>query len=382
MNLYQASNQWATRPADERFWTLDEARAATYAYHKSAAETRVVIRDLRVAAQGTEVVLVGPKGGAATLTHWAFGQLAIRAGAPAAYLRTLPAALVEQNLAHGLALRAEDDETRILMHRNGHLIVRAFNGDDYTRVWNYEVLDRLVALRDANPTWRVPPARPAMSDQPGTRRATEADVLMTSGGGGLSINVGDLIAPAGIYASDHDMFVLLINEANRIEDGSAGGLSRGIIVTNSEVGAASITLRTFFFRHVCGNHIIWDVTGVKAVRVRHVGRVRGRAWGAVEAEMRTYANTAAGETERAIAAARVYRLAPTRAKLIERVFEKDILSKVQAERAYDAAAEHDEDPLTAWGFVQGVTYASQATTYMDERVKMEQAVQPIMRLAA
>jgi hypothetical protein len=31
-NLYAASNQWAVRPADERFWTLEEARDACKAY--------------------------------------------------------------------------------------------------------------------------------------------------------------------------------------------------------------------------------------------------------------------------------------------------------------------------------------------------------------
>ena len=45
-----------------------------------------------------------------------------------------------------------------------------------------------------------------------------------------------MIAPAGIYASDHDMFAFLVNEEYRIDDGSDGGLARGFFVQNSEVG--------------------------------------------------------------------------------------------------------------------------------------------------
>ncbi len=35
-------------------------------------------------------------------THWSFGQLASQVGAPAAYLRQLPAALAGINLQYGL----------------------------------------------------------------------------------------------------------------------------------------------------------------------------------------------------------------------------------------------------------------------------------------
>lgn len=35
-------------------------------------------------------------------THWSFGQLAVQLGAPAAYLRNLPAALAGINLQYGL----------------------------------------------------------------------------------------------------------------------------------------------------------------------------------------------------------------------------------------------------------------------------------------
>jgi len=51
-----------------------------------------------------------------------------------------------------------------------------------------------------------------------------------------------MISPAGIYASDHDMFSFLVNEEYRIDDGSDGGLARGFFVQNSEVGAENAQL--------------------------------------------------------------------------------------------------------------------------------------------
>ena len=41
MNLMTASQQWATRPADERFWTVEELAAATKKLRESAIETSV-----------------------------------------------------------------------------------------------------------------------------------------------------------------------------------------------------------------------------------------------------------------------------------------------------------------------------------------------------
>jgi len=80
--------------------------------------------------------------------------------------------------------------------------------EKYTRIWNWEIADRLNEMVEKG--WRVPPARPAMPNQPGTRPATVQDVLDVAGF--LSVNLGDPIAPAGLYASDHDMFAFLVFE--------------------------------------------------------------------------------------------------------------------------------------------------------------------------
>jgi hypothetical protein len=153
---------------------------------------------------------------------------------------------------------------------NGHTKLRSINSDKYARFWNAEVFAALLPLTERG--WVTPPARPSTVEDLRSRPATVADVLTRrTAGGGLTVRVGDPIAPAGIYASDHDMFAFLVNEDLRIDDGTPDGLARGFFVSNSEVGAGALKFKAFYYRHVCGNHIVWGAEEVVDVSIRHVG---------------------------------------------------------------------------------------------------------------
>lgn len=106
-NLSIVSNQWATRPNDERFLSLDALETAVGGRDGRSVEKRVLLSQTAVQATETDITLRGPSGNALPLTHWAFGQLCARAGAPAGYLRTLPAPLAVQPLAWSLTNRRE-----------------------------------------------------------------------------------------------------------------------------------------------------------------------------------------------------------------------------------------------------------------------------------
>ena len=73
---------------------------------------------------------------------------------------------------------------------------------------------------------------------------------------------------AGLYASDRDVFMFLIDEDHPIEVRNER-LSRGLFIWNSEVGKSSFGLTTFLYRYVCGNHIVWGAENVKEIRIRH-----------------------------------------------------------------------------------------------------------------
>lgn len=386
MNLYQANSQWSTRPADERFWTLQDLHNACDHHRTTARQATVKMRDLAFrAGDDGNVLLAGPTGTEATLTHWSFGQIAGRISAPADYLRSLPAPLAAQNLNHGLQRLDADATGRALFHQNGSLVCRCVTSDQYTRIFNSEVTSRLLPLESAG--WRVPPARPVHPNQPGARPATEADVLRDrDGGGGLSVNVGDMISPAGLYASDHDMFAFLVNEERIIQDGSEGGLARGFFVTNSEVGAAALKVTKFLYRHVCGNHIVWGAKAVSELRIVHRGAADRRFAYQLAAELKVYANQAASIEEARIVEAKSCILGDTKDEVLDRLFKGNVLPRKGLEKAYEyAEIEADThaagSPRTAWGFAQGITRLSQDTQFADKRNEIDRAAGRVLEMA-
>lgn len=350
MELFAASSQWATRPDDERFATIADLTTATKHYANFARESTVKYGQLAVIADGTEVKVVGPSANPARLTHWAFGQLSARLGAPAEYLRTLPAQLAVDNLSHGFTRRDLDSSAKLLIHSNGSLLVRAFTGEGYARIWNYEVAERLQPLMDAG--WTVPPSY------------TDAE------------------KPSGLYASDHDMFAFLVNQDRGIrEPGQPGQLYRGVFIENSEVGASSLRCTRFLLREVCGNHIVWGATEVIEMAIRHVGDINSKA-SSFFAQVREYADDSANDDEAKIKRAFNFKIGDTKEEVLDRIFGKGILSRKQTDAAYEIAEKVEQlDPRTAWGLAQGVTRIARDLPFADTRVALEKKAGAILQMA-
>jgi hypothetical protein len=356
MELFKAHAQWANRPEDERFTSLESLHAACKEYAGSAAEKDVAFADLRVENVDGDVRLVGKAGVSARLTHWAFGQLCSKVEAPASYLRELPATLACQNLNHGLAQRVKDAAGRtaasLLFHRNGSLLLRAITTDAYTRIWNHEVAERLLDLQIQGWT----PAKP-------------------------DIRVVDNRLP--LYASDHDMFAFLSNKNVTVQEaGGDGAMYRGVIVENSEVGASALKLTRFLYREMCGNHIIWGASNVIDISVRHVGSARQK-WGYYAAKIRQYAEGSVSEDEAKIKAARSCVIGGTKTEVLDALFGKRqvSLSRRVLEAGYDAVVpREDGDPATKWGIMQGLTRYSQTLPYADERTRIDKAAGRIMEV--
>lgn len=353
MELFKAHQQWKTRPEDERFSTLTELHTATRHYAESARERESVrVDSLRVENVEGDVHLVGRGGVPATLTNWAFGQLCARVGAPASYLRELPATLAAQNLNHGLAQRVADAaeaSVNLLFHLNGGFVLRALTSDRYERIWNWEVAERLLDLESQGWEPAVPDIRAEM-DPRGPRPS--------------------------LYASDHDLFAFIRHTQRTInEPGNPDGLQRGLIAENSEVGASKLRLTRFLYREMCGNHIIWGASDVIELSARHVGNVRERLelW---SGEIRKYMDASASEDEAKIAASKTRIIAATKEQVLDALFGKRSinLSRKTLEAGYAAVnLEQDGDPRSPWGIAQGLTRHSQTLPYADKRTEIDRA---------
>jgi len=256
--LSTASHQWASRPDDERFTSLFDMQR--FMHRQRDISTNYVVANRKLICEPVSddpqmkgMRLRGANGAAYDFTHWSFGQLSSLAGAPAGYLRKLPAPIAADNLNYGLRFLRDVEEVGVLMAKDpaeGLYQMRAATGPNYGRVWNADIVDTLVQRfgDGISGDWRVP------------------------GEFGVAVDVTK--ANTTLYASDRDMFVFLADEVNRIEipnrrDGKAGSLARGFYVGNSETGASKLVIAAFFFDYVCMNRNIWGVEGFQEISIRH-----------------------------------------------------------------------------------------------------------------
>ena len=99
MNDLTVSKQWADRPADQRFLTLDELAAHVNKWDSESREVRAHVKDISCVLNddGDDLrVIIPALERPAELTHWSMGGLSQRIGAPAPYLRSLPVELAAE----------------------------------------------------------------------------------------------------------------------------------------------------------------------------------------------------------------------------------------------------------------------------------------------
>ena len=77
-----------------------------------------------------------------------------------------------------------------------------------------------------------------------------------------------------LYASDRDVFLFLVDdlnpiEAGRLPDGSPDLYFRGFYCWNSEVGARTLGIASFYLRAVCQNRNLWCVEDFEEITIRH-----------------------------------------------------------------------------------------------------------------
>jgi hypothetical protein len=98
----RVSSEWFNRPDDERYLSLEDLWASVKGRSERGRSRVVQTADIHVEAardNPERLHLMLPKAQEPVApTHWAFGQLASIVGAPASYLRQLPAPLAGINL--------------------------------------------------------------------------------------------------------------------------------------------------------------------------------------------------------------------------------------------------------------------------------------------
>ncbi len=202
----RVSSEWFSRPDDERFLSLGDLSRSVRG-RSERSRTRVVESALiHVEASRNDperLALILPGADApVTPTHWSFGQLASQVGAPAAYLRQLPAPLAAINLQYGLTShRAEQIKT--LETDSGRMELRAVTGPDYGRIYDHELVEavqKIAGNGTGDTRWKVPGVLDWSTDVYNPRVDITRDTTT-------------------LYASDRDVFLFLVDDLNPIEAG-------------------------------------------------------------------------------------------------------------------------------------------------------------------
>src|SRR5580692_8993332 len=228
--LMQASRQWATRPADERYASLLDMQSYMTRRRDRSRATVESTRALTVLPDQSDPghrglflgVERGPLAGQQLApTHQAFGQICSLAAtpSPASYFREsrLPAELIADALNFNLRFTRDVEDVGVLAtlgdEDNGLGVpagseLRAATGPAYGRIWDADIVDALVERfgDGVSGHWRVP------------------------GEFGNRITVTK--ENTTLFASDRDTFVFLADEDRRIEvpdrrNGSGGSMARG-----------------------------------------------------------------------------------------------------------------------------------------------------------
>ena len=369
----RVSSEWFSRPDDERFLSLSDLQASVRA-RSERSRTRVVesaaIR-VEVARDDAESLTLALPGGEAPVapTHWSFGQLASLVGAPASYLRQLPAPLAAINLQYGLAThRAEQVKT--LETADGRTELRAVTGPDYGRIYDHELVSAVMKIAGdgvGDTRWKIPGVLDWRTGiyNPNAAVSRESTTL---------------------YASDRDVFLFLVDDLNPIEagklpDGSPDLFFRGFYCWNSEVGAKTLGLASFYLRAVCQNRNLWGVEDFQEIVIRHSKYASDRFAREAAPALTRFANSSPQPFITSIKSAReriVARDDDTRSDFLR----KRGFSKAETAAIIETVlAEEGRPPASIFDFVQGITAVARGKAHQDSRLDYEARAKRLLETA-
>jgi hypothetical protein len=291
-------------------------------------------------------------------THWSFGQLASLVGAPANYLRQLPASLAGINLQHGLTShRAELVKT--LEVEDGRVELRALTGPDYGRIYDHELVtavQRIAGDGTGDTRWKVP----GVLDWSTGIYKPRIDVTRDT---------------TTLYASDRDVFLFLVDDLNPIEaglpDGSPDLYFRGFYCWNSEVGAKTLGIASFYLRAVCQNRNLWGVEEFEEITIRHSKFAASRFAHEAGPALTRFASSSSMPFVNGIKAARKRIVARTDEERTEFLRKRGFSKSETAKIIETVLADEGRKPESIFDFVQGITAVARAKSHQDARLDLE-----------
>ncbi len=370
----RVSSEWFSRPDDERYLSLTELHAAVRGRAERATARTVETKALRIEASrdnAERLALVVPgRAEPVAPTHWSYGQLCSLVGAPASYMRQLPAPLAGINLQHGL-LSHRAELVKTLEADDGRIELRAVTGPDYGRIWDHELVEavmRIAGSGTGDTRWKVP----GLLDWSNMTHNPFVEVTKDT---------------TTLYASDRDVFLFLVDdahpiEAGRLPNGDPDLYFRGFYAWNSEVGSKTLGIASFYLRAVCMNRNIWGAEGFEEISIRHSKFAGHRFAHQAAPALTRFADSSPMPFMAGIRAAReaiVARKDEDRETFLrKRGFSRPETEKIIA----TVLAEEGRPPESVFDFVQGITALARTRPHQDARLELEAKAAKLLSAAA
>ena len=373
-NIGRVSSEWFSRPDDERYLSLTELYGAVKARADRATARTVESRAVRVEASRDDaerlaLVIPGQEQPVAP-THWSFGQLCSLVGAPASYMRQLPAPLAGINMQHGL-LTHRAELVKTLETEDGRVELRAVTGPDYGRIWDHELVAAVMKIAGngvGDTMWKVP----GILDWATMTHNPFVDVTKDT---------------TTLYASDRDVFLFLVDdthpiEAGRLPNGDPDLYFRGFYCWNSEVGSKTLGIASFYLRAVCMNRNLWGVEGFEEISIRHSKFAAQRFAHEAAPALTSFANSSPAPFVAGIKAARERIVARTDEDR-ESFLRKRGFSKAETGKIIETVLQEEgRPPESIFDFVAGMTAHARTKAHQDSRLELEGKAKALLEKAA
>ncbi|ODR88480.1 DUF932 domain-containing protein [Sinorhizobium alkalisoli] len=370
----RVSSEWFSRPDDERFLSLSDLHRAVSARTERARVRTVESAEIRVEATRDNAesfsLIVPGEGQPLAPTHWSYGQLCSLVGAPASYMRQLPAPLAAINLQHGL-LNNRSELVKTLEMDDGHVELRAVTSPEYGRIWDHELIAAIMNIAGngtGDSIWKVP----GVLDWSTMTHNPFVDITK---------------ATTTLYASDRDVFVFLVDdthpiEAGRLPNGEPDLYFRGFYAWNSEVGSKTLGIASFYLRAVCANRNLWGTENFEEITIRHSKFAAQRFAHEAAPALANFANSSPAPFIAGIRAARervVARNDEDRSDFLrKRGFSKAETGKI----IETVLSEEGRPPESIFDFVQGITALARGKAHQDTRLELEGKARKLLKSAA
>lgn len=190
-------------------------------------------------------------------------------------------------------------------------------------------------------------------------------------------------AKPAIMRGEQDMYTFFYTGRDNGSLDDFGGLRKGVVIYNSEVGVRTLGMATFLFRELCGNYLVWGMEDFSEVEHRHVGKVGDFFKDTIEKNLRELGGTIedAWWDELEVAANTEFAKDPEKAQ--DRLVRQFEMPKAKAHEVVRLALDEQAGTgdLSIWGITNGITALGRDPAYANDMFAAGAEARSVMQLA-